>query len=434
MRVQGSTSGVAAPCRLTTMRLDAHIMSPGLLFRIAQQRVVISGTSCSPSISGNNISSAGWPDRGPAVLRDQPAVAGAGIGLAFPQQVRPAMAILKPLLASQSSPASVLAQVRGPRSASCRARPWWSRLTRSVSRAPNCRFSSMSPLLIRGRCIGCMALVSTSTSKPRASASSIRPSICGFMNGSPPVKPISRVPSPRRRSRRSRRRPRPRDVDEPVVGGAQFDVAVPARDVAERAGVDPERLEPIERDPGATFARCGPVRMLEFPRCVLWLEIEVQAHLNLSPLPDQRIGASAEVPDAASFSRVFSRAPTCSRRPNEEVMAGGQGTEAANGGGGGGGCLGTEPRAPVGGGAGVQEGVGSGSRGRGGREGGGEGGPGLRFQPGGGGGAQRVRRGNVWWDRRGPHQDCPAARVEGQIPWSLRLGVVHRTPQARGQR
>ena len=29
------------------MRLDAHIMSPGLLFRMAQQRVVISGTSSS---------------------------------------------------------------------------------------------------------------------------------------------------------------------------------------------------------------------------------------------------------------------------------------------------------------------------------------------------------------------------------------------------
>ncbi len=58
MSVHGSTVGRSAPRRFTTMRLDAHIMSPGLFFRMAQQRVVISGTSCLPSISGSSTSAA----------------------------------------------------------------------------------------------------------------------------------------------------------------------------------------------------------------------------------------------------------------------------------------------------------------------------------------------------------------------------------------
>ena len=105
------------------------------------------------------------------------------------------MATAKPLRASQSSPAMVLAQVRAPRSASCRAAVWWSRLTRNFSLAPKRSRSASSPCLVLGRCIGCMALVSTSASKPRDSAPSSMASSCGFMNGSPPVKAISRVPS-----------------------------------------------------------------------------------------------------------------------------------------------------------------------------------------------------------------------------------------------
>ena len=56
MSVQGTTLGRSAPWRLMTMRLVAHIMSPGRLSRIAQQRVVISGTSWPPSISGSSTS------------------------------------------------------------------------------------------------------------------------------------------------------------------------------------------------------------------------------------------------------------------------------------------------------------------------------------------------------------------------------------------
>ena len=59
MSVQGRTDGRAAPRRFTTMRLEAHIMSPGLFLRMAQQRVVISGTSRLPSISGSSMSAAG---------------------------------------------------------------------------------------------------------------------------------------------------------------------------------------------------------------------------------------------------------------------------------------------------------------------------------------------------------------------------------------
>ena len=47
MSVQGTTLGRSAPWRLTIIRLVAHIMSPGRLSRIAQHRVVISGTDSS---------------------------------------------------------------------------------------------------------------------------------------------------------------------------------------------------------------------------------------------------------------------------------------------------------------------------------------------------------------------------------------------------
>ena len=46
---------------------------------------------------------------------------------------------------------------------------------------------------MRGRCIGCMALVSTSAEWPRVSASPSMEMMSGFMKGSPPVKPISRA-------------------------------------------------------------------------------------------------------------------------------------------------------------------------------------------------------------------------------------------------
>ena len=49
------------------------------------------------------------------------------------------------------------------------------------------------PSRMRGRCIGCMALVRSRTWKPRSSASPSMAMMSGFMNGSPPVKPISRT-------------------------------------------------------------------------------------------------------------------------------------------------------------------------------------------------------------------------------------------------
>ena len=80
------------------------------------------------------------------------------------------------------------------------------------------------------------------------------------MNGSPPVKPISRVPSPWAGDLVVEGGGLgPRDVDEPVVAGARFDVAVPAGDVAERAGVDPERLQAsAPRWRGARALRSSP--------------------------------------------------------------------------------------------------------------------------------------------------------------------------------
>ena len=48
---------------------------------------------------------------------------------------------------------------------------------------------------MRGRIIGCIALVRMSTAYPRERASPVMAMMSGFMNGSPPVKPISRTGS-----------------------------------------------------------------------------------------------------------------------------------------------------------------------------------------------------------------------------------------------
>src|SRR5690606_26539789 len=53
------------------------------------------------------------------------------------------------------------------------------------------------------------------------------------------------------------------DVLQPVVPRARFDVAIPALDVAERAGVDPQRLEPGQRNDSPALAGGSPVRVLE---------------------------------------------------------------------------------------------------------------------------------------------------------------------------
>jgi hypothetical protein len=53
------------------------------------------------------------------------------------------------------------------------------------------------------------------------------------------------------------------DIDEPVVGRARLDIAVGAGDVAQRAGVDPQRVQPLERHLGARRALRGQVGIAE---------------------------------------------------------------------------------------------------------------------------------------------------------------------------
>ena len=70
-----------------------------------------------------------------------------------------------------------------------------------------------------------------------------------------------------------------RYVGEPAVARARFDIAVLTGNVAERAGVDPERLEPLERHAGPGLAGRRPVGILEFSRRMLRLQYgDIQAH------------------------------------------------------------------------------------------------------------------------------------------------------------
>ena len=55
-----------------------------------------------------------------------------------------------------------------------------------------------------------------------------------------------------------------RHVDEPVVLRARLDVAIAAFDVAEAAGVDPQRAQRLQGDEGAGLAGRRPVRIAEF--------------------------------------------------------------------------------------------------------------------------------------------------------------------------
>ena len=108
---------------------------------------------------------------------------------ASPQALRAATAKSKSLAASHSSPSIdgrqlsrtadlfvPLGRVMIERNAQCQ--PAGERRLKSSSAGFN-------------RCIGFIALVSVSTRRPAAKPSSIIPMLSGFMNGSPPVKPIS---------------------------------------------------------------------------------------------------------------------------------------------------------------------------------------------------------------------------------------------------
>ena len=55
-----------------------------------------------------------------------------------------------------------------------------------------------------------------------------------------------------------------RHIGEPVVLRARFDIAIAAFDVAEAAGVDPQRPQRFKRDASAGLAGRGPVRIAEF--------------------------------------------------------------------------------------------------------------------------------------------------------------------------
>ena len=54
-----------------------------------------------------------------------------------------------------------------------------------------------------------------------------------------------------------------RDIDKQIIARAAFDIAIGAGDVAERPGIDPKRLQALQRDSGAAFALGGHERVLE---------------------------------------------------------------------------------------------------------------------------------------------------------------------------
>ena len=54
-------------------------------------------------------------------------------------------------------------------------------------------------------------------------------------------------------------------IGVPVVARARLDIAVAAGQVAGRAGVEPQRIEPFEGDPAARLALGGRVRVAKLP-------------------------------------------------------------------------------------------------------------------------------------------------------------------------
>src|SRR5204863_7869538 len=59
---------------------------------------------------------------------------------------------------------------------------------------------------------------------------------------------------------------RARQIDQPVVARARLDITIATRDVAQAAGVEPQRLEAIERNARAGLAAGGAQWILEFRR------------------------------------------------------------------------------------------------------------------------------------------------------------------------
>ena len=70
-----------------------------------------------------------------------------------------------------------------------------------------------------------------------------------------------------------------RDVGESVVSWARFDITILARDVAQRAGIDPKRRELIQRHAGAAFALGGPIWVFELGGRPNWrFDFSVEGH------------------------------------------------------------------------------------------------------------------------------------------------------------
>jgi hypothetical protein len=63
-----------------------------------------------------------------------------------------------------------------------------------------------------------------------------------------------------------------RRIDQGVVPGRAFDVAVLAGEIAQGAGVDPQRVEPLHRDARADVALRRPQRVAELG-AVQWLRL-----------------------------------------------------------------------------------------------------------------------------------------------------------------
>ena len=53
------------------------------------------------------------------------------------------------------------------------------------------------------------------------------------------------------------------EVCQPIIARRRFDIAVATGQVAQRAGVEPQRLQRLQTDGGAHFAFCGEARVLK---------------------------------------------------------------------------------------------------------------------------------------------------------------------------
>ena len=256
-----------APLRFTTMRAEAHITSSGDLCRMPQQDVVISGTSRMRVHlrEQHQLHRVERIDRH-AEFGEQPRIAGAQYVVRFAGKM-PAGDVQRETVPRQPGQSVHASPPNCPARAPPRASPvCGGRARRGSSAGPHRRRAASAAR--HGRwCIGFIALVSTSTWNPRISASSSMATMSGFMNGSPPVKPIVRVGSPSRSiSSEIGRRFGAGQVDQPVVAGRRFDVAVAAGDVAQRAGVEPQRVQRRAAPPRAPFAAGGLHRVTELRR------------------------------------------------------------------------------------------------------------------------------------------------------------------------